>query len=135
MQTASLRFHLQNILVHTPPPKERGDKQLAADKAEDTARVASPRVVIENLLARPKNLFHILGRPLPVAQLDMLGPIMRVCCFLTNYMPALRRGTVDVPDGAVAAADAAGGAAASAAGAKEAVDAEYETWQDVSFEM
>lgn len=124
-------------MVHTPPPKERGDKQLAADKAEDTARVASPRVVIENLLARPKNLFHILGRPLPVAQLDMLGPIMRVCCYLTNYMPALRRGTVDVPlaDGDVAAGAAGGAAASAASAAMEAVDAEYETWQDASFEI
>jgi hypothetical protein len=84
-----------NITVHTPPPRERSVAQLEADKVASTARIAAPRVVVENLLARPKGVFNILSHPLPVAQLDLLGPMIRVCCFLTNYMPPLRKGNVD----------------------------------------
>ena len=93
-----------NITVFTPPSRIQKVAQLEADKVASTARVAAPRVVIENLLARPKNTYDILSRPLPVAQLDMLGPILRVCCYLTNYMPPLRAAPVKEPH-APAAAD------------------------------
>ena len=69
----------------TPPPRERNVETLAADKAAKTSKIAGPRVVIENLIALPKGTFNILNHALPVGQIDLLAPIFRVCCFLSNF--------------------------------------------------
>ena len=92
----------------TPPPRERLVETLAADKAAKTSMIAGPRVVVENLLALPKGTFHILSHPLSVGQIDLLGSIFRVCCFLSNYTTApLRKGGV-VGESAEAVAGDAG---------------------------
>ena len=83
----------------TPPPRERLIDTLAADKAAKTSKIAGPRVVIENLISLPKGTFNILNHALPVGQIDLLGPIFRVCCFLTNFThaPLRKGGVVEAP--------------------------------------
>jgi hypothetical protein len=105
-----------SIQVMTPPPRERGVTQLAADKVAETSHIAGPRVVVENLLARPKNTYRVLSHPLPVAQLDLLASVIRVCCFLTNYMPPLRKGIAESANDLPAQAPASAAASSSASG-------------------
>ena len=105
---------MQSISAMAPPPKERLVETLAADKAAKTSKIAGPRVVIENLLAVPKGTFGILSHPLPVGRIDLLEPIFRVCCFLTNFTTApLRKGGIAGESGEVAAGAADDGGADS----------------------
>lgn len=119
----------------TPPPRERLVETLAADKAAKTSKIAGPRVVIENLLALPKGTFNILSHPVPVGQIDLLGSIFRVCCFLTSFTTApLRKGGVSKPsrgsDGGSAKqkAPVASTAADADTGGDVASDFDFEEW-------
>lgn len=54
------------ITVYRPPFREPHQKQMPANKVDETRRIASARVHVERAIARAKS-FHILDRPFPIA--------------------------------------------------------------------
>lgn len=86
------------ITVYRPPFREPHQKQMPANKVDETRRIASARVHVERTIARAKS-FHILDRPFPIAMIDIAEQVFEVCCLLSNYrLPLIREVDQDLQE-------------------------------------
>ena len=65
-----------------PPFAEKG-KRFSLEKSERNRDIAHARIHIERVINRVRD-YRILSGPTPITELDLIGPMVKVCCILTN---------------------------------------------------
>ncbi|XP_033732353.1 uncharacterized protein LOC117321864 [Pecten maximus] len=85
-------FDIENILPSgvslNIPPFLGGRSQFTAEEVDKTMKIASLRIHVEREIGRIKN-YHLLDGVLPLSLAHVAGQIVKVCAFLTNFLPPL----------------------------------------------
>ena len=72
------------------PPFMSGRAQLSAEDETKTRRIASIRVDVESAIGRIK-CFRLLSLVFPMSMHRDLNRVWKVCCYLSNFLPKLRK--------------------------------------------
>ncbi|KAK6178668.1 hypothetical protein SNE40_011195 [Patella caerulea] len=70
------------------PPFLGGRSQFTAEEVEETMKITSLRIHVEREIGRIKN-YHLLDGVLPLSLAHVAGQIVKVCAYLTNFLPPL----------------------------------------------
>ena len=65
-----------------PPFAEKG-KTFSKEKSDQNRDIAHARIHVERVINRVRD-YKILSGPIPITNFDIIGPIVTVCCPLTN---------------------------------------------------
>ncbi len=84
----TIRDLLQKINVNLNIPAFLNEKQLSAEDVDKSRKIASVRIHVERAIGRIKT-FQILKGMIPISMARLTNQIIFVCCFLTNFFPAL----------------------------------------------
>ena len=76
-----------NVELNLPPFME-GRQQLPVEDVRVGRSIASLRIHVERAIGRVKN-FSILKETIPISLSRIVNQIVCVCCFLSNFHPAL----------------------------------------------
>lgn len=72
------------------PPYASSATQMSAADVAQTKKIAKHRIVVENAIGRAKK-FKIIKHTISLNLFPSINQIWFCCCFLTNFMPCLRR--------------------------------------------
>ena len=72
------------------PPFASAEAQMSAGDVSQTKKIAKHRIIVENAIGRAKS-FKILKHTINLSLFPSINQIWFCCCFLTNFMPCLRK--------------------------------------------
>ena len=71
----------KKVFLITPPDLRK--KQFTADEVKTAKRIAKVRIHVKRAIGHAKQ-FHLINSVIPLTLKDLVEPMFRVCCFLSN---------------------------------------------------